>query len=75
VSAVTESTLDPVREAPLPLRVAAGRYEPGAGQRLPNGWAILRRSKRTSAGQLVVDLVGQARLLLTYAGEVEGGAR
>jgi len=76
VSAVTESTLDPVREALFRYVLRLGDTSLVLGQRLAE-WVGHSPALEADLGlaNLSLDLVVQARLLLTYAGEVEGKGR
>jgi ring-1,2-phenylacetyl-CoA epoxidase subunit PaaC len=76
VSSATESTSDPVREARLRYLLRLGDTSLVLGQRLAE-WVGHSPALEEDLGlaNLSLDLVGQARLLLSYAGEIEGKGR
>jgi len=76
VSAVAESAGDPVREALFRYVLRLGDTSLVLGQRLAE-WVGHSPALEEDLGlaNLSLDLVGQARLLLTYAGEIEGQGR
>ena len=76
MSSVTESTLDPVREARFRYLLRLGDTSLVLGQRLAE-WVGHSPALEEDLGlaNLSLDLVGQARLLLSYAGEIEGKGR
>jgi len=76
VSTATESTSDPVREARLRYLLRLGDTSLVLGQRLAE-WVGHSPALEEDLGlaNLSLDLVGQARLLLSYAAEVEGKGR
>jgi ring-1,2-phenylacetyl-CoA epoxidase subunit PaaC len=76
VSSATESTLDPVRAARFRYLLRLGDTSLVLGQRLAE-WVGHSPALEEDLGlaNLSLDLVGQARLLLSYAGEIEGEGR
>jgi ring-1,2-phenylacetyl-CoA epoxidase subunit PaaC len=76
VSTATESTSDPVREARFRYLLRLGDTSLVLGQRLAE-WVGHSPALEEDLGlaNLSLDLVGQARLLLSYAAEVEGKGR
>lgn len=76
MSTATESTSDPVREARLRYLLRLGDTSLVLGQRLAE-WVGHSPALEEDLGlaNLSLDLVGQARLLLSYAAEVEGKGR
>jgi ring-1,2-phenylacetyl-CoA epoxidase subunit PaaC len=76
VNIATETTSDPVREARLRYSLRLGDTSLVLGQRLAE-WVGHSPALEEDLGlaNLSLDLVGQARLLLSYAGEIEGKGR
>jgi ring-1,2-phenylacetyl-CoA epoxidase subunit PaaC len=76
VSAQVESTSNPVEEARFHLVLRLGDTSLVLGQRLAE-WVGHSPALEEDLGlaNLSLDLVGQARLLLSYAGEIEGQGR
>jgi ring-1,2-phenylacetyl-CoA epoxidase subunit PaaC len=76
VNAVAESAGEPVREALFRYVLQLGDTSLVLGQRLAE-WVGHSPALEEDLGlaNLSLDLVGQARLLLTYAGEIEGQGR
>ncbi len=76
MSGATESTPDPVQEARFRYLLRLGDTSLVLGQRLAE-WVGHSPALEEDLGlaNLSLDLVGQARLLLSYAGEIEGKGR
>jgi ring-1,2-phenylacetyl-CoA epoxidase subunit PaaC len=76
VNAVSEAVGEPVREALFRYVLRLGDTSLVLGQRLAE-WVGHSPALEEDLGlaNLSLDLVGQARLLLTYAGEIEGQGR
>jgi ring-1,2-phenylacetyl-CoA epoxidase subunit PaaC len=76
VSAQTESASDPLADMRLRLALRLGDTSLVLGQRLAE-WVGHSPALEEDLGlaNLSLDLVGQARLLLSYAGEIEGQGR
>ena len=66
-----------VRYGAIPLRSASRRHQPRCSAQRLGEWVGHAPALEEDLGlaNISLDLIGQARLLLTYAGELEGRGR